>query len=129
MSLFLMQFLPRIGVAADYLGELYTSLEMFALGAAIWSKGHLRRSGVPALILSWLLLYRFVVAPAISIGTIWALRKWLPGMMVSPQLQSQCVEGTDPHSRSQLHDPMLDYVLMLANTGPPALNLHAITHL
>lgn len=118
----------RVGVAADYLGELYTSLEMFALGAALWSKGHLRRSGVPIITLSWLLVYRFVISPAVSIATVWALRKWLPDVMVSLSTLSSSVFAADG-IMIQFHDPMFDYVLMLSNTGPPALNLHAVTHL
>ncbi|KAI5478185.1 hypothetical protein MNV49_005352 [Pseudohyphozyma bogoriensis] len=98
--------LTPIADSVASVGNLYTALQMFVLGAHLYSK---KGSSANIPLLTWLFAYRFFVAPAISISAIYGIRTVWPGLIRS--------------------DPILDFVLMLSNVGPPALTLSAIAEL
>ncbi|KAK4049973.1 hypothetical protein OIV83_003797 [Microbotryomycetes sp. JL201] len=87
----------------ETVGGLYTALQMFVLGAALYTK---KGSSTSTFSLVWLFLYRFFIAPTISISSIYGVRRLLPDVITK--------------------DPILDFVIALSNVGPPALTLAAI---
>ncbi|KAM0786202.1 hypothetical protein ACM66B_007006 [Microbotryomycetes sp. NB124-2] len=87
----------------ETVGGLYTALQMFVLGAALYTK---KGSSTSIVSLFWLFLYRFFIAPAISISSIYGIRQVFPDLITK--------------------DPILDFVIALSNVGPPALTLAAI---
>jgi len=95
--------LTPLADSIENVGGLFTALQMFVLGAHLYSKKGSHAS-IPILI--FLFTWRFFVAPALSIGVIYLIRTRLPTWIDN--------------------DPMLDFVLMISNTGPPALTLSAI---
>lgn len=79
------------------LGKLYTGVGTFFFGGSLASKKNWRESIFP---LAYLFLWRFLAVPVISIATVYGLRKRFP------------------HYIRQ--DPMLDFVLAISHSGPPA---------
>ncbi|KAL8291781.1 hypothetical protein RQP46_002039 [Phenoliferia psychrophenolica] len=99
-------WLTPVADSVANVGNLYTALQMFVLGAHLYSK---KGSGSQPLLLVWLFAYRFFIAPAIAIGMIYGIRKTWPNLIDD--------------------DPILDFVLMISNAGPPALTLSAIAEM
>ncbi|KAF7299077.1 Dual specificity kinase 1 [Mycena indigotica] len=95
--------LSPIADSINTIGKLFSALQMLVLGASLYSK---KGSSVKPILLAWLFTYRFVVAPALSIGVIYYLTLRWPTLLGS--------------------DPMLRYVLCMSNVGPPALTLSAV---
>lgn len=56
--------------------------------------------------LAYLVLWRFFLVPLASIGVVYSLRSRFPNYIK--------------------HDPMLDFVLAISHTGPPAITLAAM---
>lgn len=65
----------RDSLPQSNLGSLYTVLQMFVLGAHLYSKKTSHRPPFGAL--AYLFLYRFFLMPVISVGTIYLMRKHL----------------------------------------------------
>ncbi|SDA02344.1 BZ3501_MvSof-1269-A2-R1_Chr12-3g03552 [Microbotryum saponariae] len=99
-------WLTPLSDSISNVGNLYTVLQMFILGGHLYSKQGTKTS---YLALVWLFSFRFLVMPAISISTIHLIRVHLPTLL--------------------RNDPVLDFVLMLSNVGPPALTLSAIAEM
>ncbi|KAI5450380.1 hypothetical protein NCC49_003162 [Naganishia albida] len=99
-------FLSPIAESVKNLGKLYTVLQMFVLGAHLYSK----QGGRPAVLpMIYLLVVRFVVMTALGCGAVYGMRQWL-GSAVK-------------------EDPVLDFILILIPVGPPALTLAAIVEM
>ncbi|ORY23035.1 endoplasmic reticulum protein [Naematelia encephala] len=88
------------------LGDLYTVLQMFVLGAHLQSK---RGSRPPFWPLFYLFTFRFAIMPIISTSVIYGVRK-----------------AAGNHI---LRDPILDFTMAIAPVGPPALTLAAIAEM
>ncbi|KAG7580157.1 hypothetical protein FFLO_00128 [Filobasidium floriforme] len=89
--------------SVENLGDLYTSLQTLILGSQLYSKaGHRPPVGAVA----YLFLYRFFIVTGVSCGLVVASRKLLGDYIKK--------------------DPILDFMLILAPTGPSALSLAAI---
>ncbi|SCV73093.1 BQ2448_7018 [Microbotryum intermedium] len=99
-------WLTPLSDSINNVGNLYTVLQMFILGGHLYSKPGSKTS---YLALLWLFAFRFCIMPAISISTIHLIRVHLPHLLRA--------------------DPVLDFVLMLSNVGPPALTLSAIAEM
>ncbi|ORY72931.1 hypothetical protein BCR35DRAFT_307471 [Leucosporidium creatinivorum] len=102
-------WLSPIAQSIKSVGALYTALQMLVLGAHLFSKTGSSHTKAPLLILLWLFTYRFIIAPTISIATVYGLRRAFP-TLITP-------------------DPVLDFILCLSNVGPPALTLSAIANM
>ncbi|CAE6420265.1 unnamed protein product [Rhizoctonia solani] len=92
--------------SVDYLGKLYTALQMFVLGSKLRSKAG---DKLPILSTTVLFIHRFIVMPAIMIGVVYLLRSTWPSYVE--------------------RDPMLDFVLSIVGIGPPAITLSAISEM
>ncbi|CAE7104192.1 unnamed protein product [Rhizoctonia solani] len=92
--------------SVDYLGKLYTALQMFVLGSKLRSKAG---DKLPILPTSILFVHRFMVMPAIMIGLVYFLRSTWPSYVEK--------------------DPMLDFVLSIVGIGPPAITLSAVAEM
>ncbi|CAE6535843.1 unnamed protein product [Rhizoctonia solani] len=90
----------------DYLGKLYTALQMFVLGSKLRSKPG---NKLPILSTTILFIHRFIVMPAIMISVMYLLRSTWPSYVEQ--------------------DPMLDFVLSIVGIGPPAITLSAISEM
>jgi len=88
------------------LGDLYTVLQMFVLGAHLQSKSGPRPQTLPLL---FLFSFRFAVMPLLSIGTVYGVRKAFRNVV--------------------LQDPALDFTMAIAPVGPPALTLAALVEM
>lgn len=88
----------------DYLGKLYTALQMFVLGSKLRSKAG---DKLPILSTTVLFIHRFIVMPVIMISLVYFLRSTWPSYVEQ--------------------DPMLDFVLSIVGIGPPAITLSAIS--
>lgn len=67
-------FLSPIAESVKNLGKLYTVLQMFVLGAHLYSK----QGGRPAVLpMIYLLVVRFVVMTALGCGAVYGMRQWL----------------------------------------------------
>ncbi|KAK8869782.1 hypothetical protein IAR55_000350 [Kwoniella newhampshirensis] len=95
-------FLSPFAESMSNLGSLYTVLQMFVLGAHLRSK---KGSRPPTFPLLFLFIFRFLVMAVISISVVYGVRK-AAGSRI-------------------LDDPVLDFVMMIAPVGPPALTLAA----
>jgi predicted permease len=81
-------YLSPISESIKNLGKLYTVLQMFVLGAHLYSK----QGGKPAF---WPMLYlfaiRFVAMTALGCGAVYGMRQWLGSMVKEdPVLVSYC---------------------------------------
>ncbi|QRV85941.1 auxin efflux carrier transmembrane protein [Ceratobasidium sp. AG-Ba] len=90
----------------DYLGKLYTALQIFVLGSKLRSKPGAKFPVAPAIALFF---HRFFLMPAIMISVVYALRARWPNYIE--------------------RDPMLDFVLSIVGIGPPAITLAAISEM
>ncbi|KAM0751651.1 hypothetical protein T439DRAFT_324841 [Meredithblackwellia eburnea MCA 4105] len=99
-------WLTPIASSVASLGNLYTALQMAVLGAHLYSK---KGRGAKPVWVIWLFLWRFFLAPAVSINTISFIRNTWPTLIDT--------------------DPIFDFVLMISNVGPPALTLSAIAEM
>ncbi|CAE6414211.1 unnamed protein product [Rhizoctonia solani] len=90
--------------SVDYLGKLYTALQMFVLGSKLRSKAG---DKLPILSTTILFIHRFIVMPVIMISMVYFLRSTWPSYVEQ--------------------DPMLDFVLSIVGIGPPAITLSAIS--
>jgi len=88
------------------IGDLYTVLQMFVLGAHLKSK---KGSPPPIFPLAYLFVFRFAIMPVISTSVIYGVRKWLGDRI--------------------LLDPILDFTMAIAPVGPPALTLAALVEM
>lgn len=79
------------------MGKLYTGTATFFFGGSLVHKMQWRH-GILSLI--YLFIYRFVIVPTISIGAMYGIRKRYPEYI--------------------RRDPVLDFVLAISHTGPPA---------
>ncbi|KAF7291578.1 Dual specificity kinase 1 [Mycena chlorophos] len=95
--------LSPVADSINTIGKLFGASQMLVLGASLYSK---KGSPVHPFVLTWLFTYRFVFAPALSIGVIYYISTRWPSFL-GP-------------------DPMLRYVMCLSNVGPPALTLSAV---
>lgn len=96
--------LSPLAQSIEKLGKLYTVLQMFVLGAHLYSKKGTRPAYAP---LAFLFIFRFLAIPALSIGTVYGVRKVLGDRIRK--------------------DPVLDFVMAMSPTGPPALTLAAVS--
>ncbi|KAJ7288387.1 membrane transport protein-domain-containing protein [Mycena rebaudengoi] len=71
--------LSPISDSVNNIGKLFSALQMLVLGAHLYSK---KGAKTNPLHLIWLFLYRFAIAPAISISVIYALRMRYPNLIV-----------------------------------------------
>ncbi|KAF8744331.1 Membrane transport protein, partial [Rhizoctonia solani] len=92
--------------SVNYLGKLYTALQMFVLGSKLRSKSG---DKLPILSTSVLFIHRFIIMPAIMISIVYFLRSTWPSYVE--------------------RDPMLDFVLSIVGIGPPAITLSAISEM
>nr|XP_031862775.1 uncharacterized protein CI109_001787 [Kwoniella shandongensis]KAA5529847.1 hypothetical protein CI109_001787 [Kwoniella shandongensis] len=99
-------FLNPFAESMSNIGSLYTVLQMFVLGAHLRSK---KGSRPPTIPLIYLFVFRFVIMAVISISVVYGVRK-VAGSRI-------------------LDDPVLDFVMMIAPVGPPALTLAAIVEM
>ncbi|CAE6493441.1 unnamed protein product [Rhizoctonia solani] len=90
----------------DYLGKLYTALQMFVLGSKLRSKAG---DKLPIVSTTVLFIHRFIVMPTIMISVVYFLRSTWPSYVE--------------------RDPMLDFVLSIVGIGPPAITLSAIAEM
>ncbi|KAG9123599.1 hypothetical protein FRC07_014581 [Ceratobasidium sp. 392] len=90
----------------DYLGKLYTALQIFVLGSKLRSKPGAKFPVAPAIALFF---HRFVLMPAVMISLVYLLRVRWPNYVE--------------------RDPMLDFVLSIVGIGPPAVTLAAISEM
>ncbi|KAJ9118171.1 hypothetical protein QFC22_004075 [Naganishia vaughanmartiniae] len=98
--------LSPLADSVDRLGSLYTVLQMFVLGAHLYSK----QGGRPAFWpMFYLFMIRFVVMTVLGCSAVYGIRHVL-GSVVK-------------------EDPMLDFILILIPIGPPALTLAAIVEM
>ncbi|KAG9305418.1 hypothetical protein G9A89_011551 [Geosiphon pyriformis] len=89
---------PSITHAIEYIGEITIPVTLLCLGAQMKNFSPLKnRSMLPAI--SYILLCRFIIMPAIAIVLVILTRNWY------------------------FQDPMLWFVLMLSASGPSAINI------
>lgn len=100
-------WLSPVADAVKNIGSLYTVMQMLVLGAHLFSK---RGGRAPLWPTVWLFAYRFLLAPALSIGVVGLLQRYAPGAV-----------GND--------EAAFRFVLMIGNVGPPALTLSAIAEM
>lgn len=99
-------WLSPLAQSIEKLGKLYTVLQMFVLGAHLYSKKGRRPAIAPLL---YLFVFRFFLIPALSISTVYGMRQW---KWLGNKVK---------------RDPVLDFVMALSPTGPPALTLAAVS--
>ncbi|WVF68279.1 hypothetical protein IAT40_003044 [Kwoniella sp. CBS 6097] len=99
-------WLSPFSESIDKIGKLYAALQMLVIGAHLKSK---KGSRPPLFPLIYLFVFRFVIMPVISIALVYGVRKGLGERILS--------------------DPVLDFVMMIAPVGPPALTLAAIVEM
>lgn len=89
------------------LGDLYPALQLFALGSKLTSPPEtpVRKSTI-----FWITFVRFLIAPVVSIGTVWLMITYAPKKLW-PQ------------------DRMLNFILMIVPAGPPAITLAAVAEI
>nr|XP_019013558.1 uncharacterized protein I206_01628 [Kwoniella pini CBS 10737]OCF52339.1 hypothetical protein I206_01628 [Kwoniella pini CBS 10737] len=90
----------------EKIGKLYAALQMLVIGAHLRTKNGSRPPIFP---LMYLFVIRFAVMPVISISMVYGVRKALGDRILS--------------------DPVLDFIMMIAPVGPPALTLAAIVEM
>jgi predicted permease len=89
-------------------GELFTSLMLFVLGANLQIKSQ-GDSHTPVLVLLYIYVMRFVLMPVIGIFLVWKISAW-------GWLDDNSHEGLGG-------DPMLKFILCLIPAGPPYFSL------
>ncbi|OCF71832.1 hypothetical protein I204_07895 [Kwoniella mangroviensis CBS 8886] len=99
-------WLSPLSDSIDKIGKLYAALQMLVIGAHLKTK---KGSRPPIFPLIYLFIFRFVVMPVISISMVYGIRKAVGDKI--------------------LNDPVLDFIMMLAPVGPPALTLAAIVEM
>lgn len=89
------------------IGELYPALQLFALGSKLTSSPEIptRKTTI-----FWISSVRFLIAPIISITTVWLMIQYAP-----PNIWP--------------HDRMLNFILMITPVGPPAITLAAVAEI
>ncbi|CAE6486246.1 unnamed protein product [Rhizoctonia solani] len=92
--------------SVNYLGKLYTALQIFVLGSKLRSKAG---DKLPILSTTILFIHRFIVMPAIMISVVYFLRSTWPNYVEQ--------------------DPVLDFVSSIVGIGPPAITLSAIAEM
>ncbi|OCF41258.1 endoplasmic reticulum protein [Kwoniella heveanensis CBS 569] len=99
-------FLSPVSESIDKIGKLYAALQMLVIGAHLKSK---KGSRPPIFTLIYLFVFRFAIMPVISTAMVYGVRKGLGDRILA--------------------DPVLDFVMMIAPVGPPALTLAAIVEM
>ncbi|KIJ27255.1 hypothetical protein M422DRAFT_784975 [Sphaerobolus stellatus SS14] len=92
------------------MGSAYPTIQILVLGAQLYAgtQGHTKYK-TPKFAISYLVFYRFIIMPILSISFISFLRNWRPTLL--------------------LDDPMFDFALMVAPMGPPALTIGAVAEI
>nr|XP_018263817.1 uncharacterized protein I303_03690 [Kwoniella dejecticola CBS 10117]OBR85975.1 hypothetical protein I303_03690 [Kwoniella dejecticola CBS 10117] len=99
-------WLSPFAESIEKIGKLYAALQMLVIGAHLKTK---KGSRPPIFPLIYLFVFRFVLMPIISISVVYGVRKALGDRILS--------------------DPILDFIMMIAPVGPPALTLAAIVEM
>jgi predicted permease len=116
-------FLSPIAESIKNLGKLYTVLQMFVLGAHLYSK----QGGRPAVLpMIYLLVVRFAVMTALGCGAVYGMRQWLGSAVKEDPVLVSDYAGT-LHLDRQLTATSQDFILILIPVGPPALTLAAVS--
>lgn len=89
------------------LGELYPALQLFALGSKLTATPEIPTRKTTIFLITFV---RFLIAPIISIGTVWLMITFAP-KNIWPQ------------------DRLLNFVLMIVPVGPPAITLAAVAEI
>jgi len=107
-------FYGTITTSLSNIGELFTALMLFILGANLQIKTS-RDSPTPIMVLVYIYLMRFIIMPIIGIAVVWKISAW--GLL-------------DDNAHQGLGgDPMMKFIMCMIPAGPPAIVLANIAEL
>ena len=101
-------FYGTVTTSLTNIGELFTALMLFVLGASLQIKTQ-GDSDTPILVLLYIYVVRFIVLPAIGIFVVWQVSAW-------GWLDDTAHEGLGG-------DPMMKFIMCLIPAGPPYLSI------
>jgi predicted permease len=100
-------FYGTVTTSLTNIGELFTALMLFVLGASLQLKAQ-GDSRIPILVLIYIYIMRFFVMPAIAIVVVWKISDW-------GWLDDDAHQGLGG-------DPMMKFIMCLIPAGPPYSN-------
>lgn len=103
-------FYGTITTSLSNVGELFTALMLFVLGANLQIKTQ-GESNTPVLVLIYIYIMRFLLLPAIGIVVVWQVSAW-------GWLDDNAHQGLGG-------DPMMKFIMCLIPAGPPYNSLCA----
>lgn len=103
-------FYGTITTSLSNIGELFTALMLFVLGANLQIKTS-QEASTPTRVLIYIYVMRFILLPVISIVIIWKICDW-------GWLNDTAHEGLGG-------DPMMKFIMCLIPAGPPYLPLRS----
>lgn len=103
-------FFGTVTTSLSNIGELFTALMLFVLGANLQIKTQ-GDSHTPILVLIYIYVMRFMVLPAIAIVVVWYISSW-------GWLNDTAHEGLGA-------DPMMKFIMCLIPAGPPYFLSHS----
>jgi len=106
-------FYGTVTTSLTNIGELFTALMLFVLGANLQIKTQ-GDSHTPILVLLYIYVIRFIVLPAIGIVVVWQISAW-------GWLDDTAHEGLGG-------DPMMKFIMCLIPAGPPYLSCLYCAH-
>ena len=103
-------FFGTVTTSLSNIGELFTALMLFVLGANLQIKTQ-GESHTPILVLIYIYVMRFMLLPAIAIVVVWHISAW-------GWLDDTAHEGLGG-------DPMMKFIMCLIPSGPPYFLSHS----
>ena len=97
-------FYGTITTSLSNIGELFTALMLFILGANLQIKSQ-RESSTPVMVLLYIYVMRFIVMPLIGIVVVWKVSAW-------GWLDDNAHKGLGG-------DPMMKFIMCIMPAGPP----------
>ena len=105
-------FYGTVTTSLTNIGELFTALMLFILGAGLQIKSQ-GDSRTPILVLVYIYIMRFILMPVIAIIVVWKVSRW-------GWLNDDAHEGLGG-------DPMMKFIMCMIPSGPPYSSITVYT--